>query len=105
MLAAEGIRVIRYPLYYCIYNPIELIWSQVKRAARSGNATPELSESIAPLMRTCVNSVTPAMWRRCVQHARKEEDKDRYLFNRTVIVIDPGLANIMGNDSDESDEE
>ena len=78
--------------------------STISNTEDSGLAIPELSESIAPLIRTCVNSVTAAMWRRCVQHAREEEDKDRHLFNRTVIDIDPGLANIMGSDSDESDE-
>lgn len=102
MLAAEGIQVIRYPPYYCIYNPIELIWSQVKRLARAGNVKPELSQSITPLIRNCIAAITPELWRKCSQHARKEEEKDRFLFNRSFLNIDPSLANIM-DDSDEED--
>ena len=62
---------------------------------------PELSQSIGPLLRNSIRSVTPAVWRKCCEHARKEEEKDRFLFNRSFIDIDPALGNIIGDDSEE----
>ena len=62
---------------------------------------PQLSQSIGPLLRNSISSVTPAVWRKCCEHARKEEEKDRFLFNRSFIDIDPALGNIIGDDSEE----
>lgn len=98
-----GHEVLRLPPYYCIFNPIEMVWSQVKRALWKGNVNPKESDSI-DLIRETINRVTPHNWDNYCKSVKKEEDKFRVLTekedtDRFIISIS------TGDSSDEDDEE
>ena len=46
---SHGFQILRLPLYFRIFNPIELIWSQRKREVRKCNDHPESSPKVVEL--------------------------------------------------------
>lgn len=70
----NGHVVLRLPPYYCVLNPIELIWSQLKHGVRKNNVQPELSASVVEEVRRQVNNITAELWSSCVQHCIKVEN-------------------------------
>ncbi|KAJ8953023.1 hypothetical protein NQ318_015385 [Aromia moschata] len=60
----HGHTVLRLPPYYCIFNPIELIWSQLKRAVRRNNTFPKFDKKVIDLIRTEVDKITPEKWKK-----------------------------------------
>jgi len=69
----EGHVVPRLPPYYCVFNPIELIWSQLKGNIRKSNINPTDCKFILQLIRQKVAEITPELWAKCVAHARRKE--------------------------------
>jgi hypothetical protein len=55
-------------LYYCVLNPIELIWSQLKHGVRKSNLTPGLGSSVIELIRHRTAKIYCVLWRNCVRH-------------------------------------
>jgi transposase len=94
----KGHTVLRLPPYYCIFNAIELIWSQLKHAVRKGNRTPNLSASVVDLIRDKSNKIDAALWESCVKHVITIENS--YLSNVPFSEII-----IHVNDEDDSDED
>ncbi|XP_063899928.1 uncharacterized protein LOC135143917 [Zophobas morio] len=64
----HGHIVLRLPPHYCVMNPIELIWSSLKRSIRRNNTTPNLSAQVVDLIRQEVNNITIDLWKNCVKH-------------------------------------
>ncbi|XP_045447118.1 uncharacterized protein LOC123668257 [Melitaea cinxia] len=76
----KGHNVIRLPPYHCQYNPIELIWAQVKGyAARSNTTPPFTANKMLQLLNTAVENVSAEDWKQVVTKCRKlmEEDWER----------------------------
>jgi transposase len=65
---ANGFEVLRLSPYFCIFNPIELIWGDLKRSIRKYNDRPESSPAVVDLIRREVQKITPEKWRNCVEH-------------------------------------
>jgi hypothetical protein len=53
LAAKYGHTVLRLPHYYCVLNPIEMVWSQLKHKIRKVNNTPNLGESVIRATRVC----------------------------------------------------
>lgn len=61
-----GHEVIRLPPYHCQYNPIELIWAQVKGDIANKNNNFKIAE-VEKLANIVIESVTLDNWKRCVR--------------------------------------
>ena len=70
-----GHEVIRLPPYHCQYNPIELIWAQVKGEVATKNTTFKIAD-VEKLMHEAIDAVTIGNWEKCVRHAEELQNKD-----------------------------
>ena len=68
-----GHKVLRLPPYHCIFNPIELIWHQLKAGIRRNNISPMLTYSVISLIENEVKKVSEINWKNFVQHVKKVE--------------------------------
>jgi hypothetical protein len=107
-----GHQVVRLPPYHCQYNPIELIWAQVKREVAERNKTFKLSD-VEHLTSQAIDNVTKTDWEKCVHHAEslQEEDWGKEIvrddaFEKFVIEVnDSDSESESDSDSDESENE
>jgi hypothetical protein len=56
--------------YHRQYNPIQLIWAQIKRKVAERNKTIKTAD-VKWLLDEAIGSVTVEDWNKCVQHAEK----------------------------------
>lgn len=70
-----GHTVVRLPPYHCQYNPIELIWAQVKRYVANKNTTFRLAD-IEQLAHEALDRITQEDWEKCVRHAEALQEAD-----------------------------
>ena len=76
ILANErGHQIIRLPPYHCQYNPIELVWAQVKRAVARRNNTFKIAD-VERLVNEELDNVTQEQWASCVKHAEQLQEDD-----------------------------
>jgi hypothetical protein len=66
----RGHQVIRLPPYHCQYNPIELVWADVKRIVVKKNKTLKIPD-VERLFDEELDKVAQADWSSCVRHAVK----------------------------------
>lgn len=100
----HGHRVVKLPPYHCHYNPIELVWAQVKSYVGERNNTFRIAD-VDRLTHEAVDSITTSAWADCVRHAERlqEEDYDREIGRDSIM--EPFIINIRDSDSSESDSE
>ncbi|XP_022172555.1 uncharacterized protein LOC111035299 [Myzus persicae] len=108
VLALEmGHEVIRLPPYHCQYNPIELIWAQVKNQVATKNKTCKMVD-IEKLTHEALDSVTQHDWEKCVRHAEALQDEDNEKEIMRDSMLEPIILTLLPDDSDwgeSSDEE
>lgn len=75
MANALGHIVLRLPPYYCIFNPIELIWAQLKQSIRKANNLPRFSETCINVIKEAINHITSENWKNCVKKIVKIENE------------------------------
>ena len=83
-LAAEmGHVVLRLPPYHCELNPIELIWSNIKRRVKLRNNTFKLKD-VEVLVHTAIAEINHQMWKNNIRHVIKIEAdyRVRYCHDR-----------------------
>lgn len=97
-----GHEVIRLPPYHCQYNPIELIWAQVKNQVASKNKTFKMVD-IEKLTHEALNSVTIHDWEKCVRHTKELQDQDIEKKMLRDSVLEPIILNLLPDDSDWED--
>ena len=100
LASANGHTVLRLPPYYCIFNPIEHIWSQLKTMIRRENTSPTLSSSVIELIKKCVNNIPVETWKNSVRHVIQVEDS----YNIINSNVRPLIIS-LGIDEDDSDSE
>jgi transposase len=98
LAAKYGHTVLRLPPNYCVLNPIEKVWSQLKHKIRKVNNTPNLGESVLPATRESVDEIDSVLWSACIRHFIDVENS--YLRNTEVPQL---IINL--NDEDEDDQE
>lgn len=97
--------VVRLPPYHCQYNPIELIWAQVKGEVASKNNTFKIDD-VERLMHEAIDAVTQSNWERCVRHAEKLQEEDYAKEGFRDHIMEPIIMTIDSDDSScSSDEE
>lgn len=95
MAQEMGRTVLRLPPYYCIFNPIEHMWRQLKSTIRSQNTSPTLGSSVCELIKKVVDEIPVESWKNSVSHVMKNEES--YIF------VDNVIKSIIINLSDDSD--
>lgn len=104
-LAAEmGHEVVRLPPYHCQYNPIELIWAQVKGEIASKNTTFKIND-VRSLLEEALNNVTITNWENSVRHSEKLQEDDFIKEGVRDDVVQPFLINLRDSDSSYSESE
>lgn len=99
-----GHEVIRLPPNHCQYNPIELIWAQVKRKIAEKNTNFKMTD-VEELVHEALDSITIDDWKRCVTHCNKLQDDD---FTKEVLrdeILEPIIMTINPDDSSESEDD
>jgi transposase len=94
-----GHEVIRLPPYSCQYNPIELIWAQVKGEVATKNTTFKIAD-VEKLMHEAIDAVTTENWEKCVRHAEQLQNKDFEKKGFRDCILEPIILTIDPNDSD-----
>ncbi|KAJ3665065.1 hypothetical protein Zmor_000579 [Zophobas morio] len=98
MATRSGHVVLRLPPYYCVLNPIEMMWSTLKRGVKKNNTSPNFSASVVELIRKQVNNMKSDGWKNCVRHVIEVEEH----------YLSPNVQNFIinvNNDSDSEDEQ
>lgn len=91
-IAAEaGHKVVRLPPYHCQYNPIELIWAQVKTYIAKRN-TFKLAQ-LKLLVEEALSMVTPDNWKEAVKHAEKLQEEDIKQDTAVERLVDSFIIN------------
>lgn len=97
----HGHVVLRLPPYYCVFNPIELIWANLKSHVRKLNQSPNLSSSILNNIRVVVNDLDETdVWKNSVAHVISQEKEYCILPNINPIIIDVGSDSSSDLNSD-----
>lgn len=94
--------VLRLPPYHCKLNPIEMVWSMVKRYVKSHNNTFKIND-VKILLEKGIERVTPEHWNNFVRHVITEERKFCEIDNitdRTVYREMQPLEIHVNNESD-----
>lgn len=92
--------VLRLPPYHCIFNPIELVWAQLKENIRRKNKSPKFSESVIQLIKDEIKNITTNSWCSAIDHVRKIEAKYNDLPR-----IHPELIINLNSDDDSTESE
>jgi hypothetical protein len=98
MAKTNGFEVLRLPPYFCIFNPIELIWGDLKRTIRKYNDRPESSPEVVELMRREVQKITPEKWQNCVRHIKKVELSFQTTSPERMTIINVTNSSDSNND-------
>jgi len=70
-----GHEVIRLPPYHCQYNPIELIWVEVKAEVAKNNITFKMTD-VKKLAHAAIDAVMQKDWEEYVSQAEKIRNDD-----------------------------
>ena len=107
MISASGQhKVLRLPAYHCDLNPIELIWSQVKRRVAEENCHFTLKK-VLELTKSSISKVTAADWQSCVRHTTTIEQEYMRLdgiiqrIQPIVIRLDSSSSSSSSEDSED----
>ncbi|KAF0740956.1 DDE 3 domain-containing protein [Aphis craccivora] len=101
-----GHEVVRLPPYHCQYNPIELIWEQVKGKVAEKNNTFKMAD-IEVLVNSAFDAVTTEDWEKCGDHCNKIQEDDLVKEGLRDEILEPIIMTINPDDSstDEDDDE
>lgn len=87
--------VLRLPPYHCIFNPIELIWAQVKGNIRKGNNSPKFSETVIKLIKKELQGPSINAWCNAIRHVMEIE--------KSYIETVPDFVIHVNNNEDSSE--
>ena len=96
-----GHKVVRLSPYHCQYNPIELIWAQVKKNIAEKNNY-KLAD-LKTLVKQSLDEVKPVNWLNAVNHTDKLQEDDARLDLSVDHVIDSFVINTEDTSDEESD--
>ena len=103
----HGHVVLRLPPYHCIFNPIEQVWSEIKRRVASLNLNGRPVHDIISTLEKSLNMVNADKWQNYVRHVEQIENDYRSLQfvhdndDRAVcVVVDNGQSSTENEESD-----
>lgn len=105
LAAAAGHKVLRLPQYHSQFNPIELVWVQIKDEVKKNSDNWQYFNKLGELIFQAINHVTPDDWRKYVQQTRELQDeysKKDQAFEHMYETFSTELTD-SDSSSDESD--
>jgi transposase len=101
-----GHEVVRLPPYHWQYNPIEMIWTQVRHQVAIQNITFKMAD-VEKLMHEAIDSVTKENWINSVRHTENIQEKDYQEEMNREVILEPIFLTILPGESstDEDDDE
>ncbi|XP_068232177.1 uncharacterized protein [Palaemon carinicauda] len=103
MACENGHRIVRLPPYHCQYNPIELIWGQVKKYVAKKNDFK--MANLKSLLQEVLQQVSKKNWSNAVKHVRNLQRKDCELHDAAEHLLDSCTINIGSSDDDADDDD
>ncbi|KAF0730134.1 DDE 3 domain-containing protein [Aphis craccivora] len=97
-----GHEVVRLPPYHCQYNPIELIWAQVKGEVAKNNTNFKFAD-VEKLLNDALDSVIVENWKKCTDHCYKLQEKDFIKERLRDEILTPIIMTINPDESIDSD--
>ncbi|XP_076032401.1 uncharacterized protein LOC143020129 [Oratosquilla oratoria] len=94
-----GHRVLRLPSYHCQYNPIELIWAQVKTYITKKNNFK--MADLKSLVKEALSLITPQIWMEAVRHAEQVQDEDAQQDIAAEHFVESFVVNVTESSDDE----
>lgn len=102
----KGHTILRLPPYHCMFNPIELIWAQLKSEVKKRNSNGDQSlKRVEEITHEAMNKITPETWRSCISHTKKIEEEYRAKDIAQDHLFEEFIINIMSDTSDENESE
>lgn len=95
--------VLRLPPYHCEFNPIELIWGQIKGEVARNNTTFKMKD-LHPLFHQAIGNVSAENWKKAIRHAQSVEEKMWQVDITMDIIVEPLIIHV-GGDSSSSESE
>ncbi|KAL4104342.1 hypothetical protein QTP88_019643 [Uroleucon formosanum] len=99
-----GHEVVRLPPYHCQYNPIELIWAQVKGEVAKKNSTFKMAD-VEVLVNNALDEITKEVWTKCGEHCNKLQDADFIKEGLRDEILEPIILTINPDDSSTDEDE
>ena len=96
----HGHFTLRTPVRHCELNPIELVWSKVKRTVANRNTSFRIRD-VERLFHEELDVVTQADRSSCVRHVVDIEDKMKHLEG--IVDIEPITFTLSDTDRSEND--
>lgn len=101
-----GHKILRMPPYHCVFNPIELIWAQMKTEAKKMNSDKDQSmKQLEILVQEAAKHVTQQHWENAIRHVRKIEDEYRAKDTAMDHLLDSFVINTDSSQSSSSEDE
>ncbi|XP_066944539.1 uncharacterized protein [Macrobrachium rosenbergii] len=100
MARDNGHQVVRLPPYHCEYNPIELIWAQVKTYVAKRNNFK--MADLKPLVKEAIQSVTAENWANAVKHSENLQIADAAKDICIDKYIDSFVIELRSSDDEDS---
>lgn len=97
-----GHKIVRLPPYHCHFNPIELIWAQIKGYVARNNNKFTLS-AVETLTTEAIRNVTSQDWKNAVTHTQKIMERawqNEAILENSVEELIISLNNNCDSDSD-----
>lgn len=98
-----GHSAVRLPPYHCQYNPIELIWAQIKNKVVELNTTFKISD-VEKLVNEVIDSVTVEDWKRCVKHCEELQESDFIKEGLRDEILEPIIITINSDETNDSED-
>lgn len=102
MAKTHNLEILRLPPYHCELNPIELVWSQVKRHVAVNNKTYNV-KLIKPLIEDAFKAVTKEQWKKYCDHVEGIEN-EMWRIDNLQDDVEPFIINLSGSSSDSYDD-
>lgn len=103
------VKLVWLPVAHCELNPIELIWAYVKNKVAKINMSNQAEkgrsmEVMNTLCQEALRSVTPELWKKCVEHAEKIEKRywEEDQLTEDIPRVEPVIINLNDSSSEES---
>lgn len=101
MAQEKGFTVIRIPPYHCELNPIELVWSQVKRHVAMNNLNYKLNEMPA-LIDNAFTSVSTVQWSNYCRHVEDIEG-EMWTMDALQDDVEPLIIQLSGSSGSDAE--
>ena len=95
--ANYGHTVLRLPPYFCVFNPIVLIWGIIKRELRKRNCDPFNTNKVCEILQEIVDNISPTTWLKCIEKCKKFEKTYR---SGHANPVKPFIIEINDSDSE-----